>query len=106
MGHPAVLTVADGPVQVLDNTGLIPLELTELLKYYPSIVNLLGGVRPGLVGLKTLTAEGLLRHIDLVVQLALGVVLVPGQCDPQHRDYHQTLEHHFKIEHLFLKCCL
>ena len=43
MGHPAVLTVADGPVQVLDNTGLIPMELTELLEYYPSIVNLLAG---------------------------------------------------------------
>ena len=106
MGHPAVLTVADGPVQVLDNTGLIPMELTELLKYYPSILHIPAGVRPGLVGLKTLTAERLLRHIDLVVQLALGVVLVPGQCDPQHRAYHQTLEHHFKIEHLFFKCCL
>ena len=106
MGHPAVLTVADRPVQVLDDAGLIPMELTQLLKYFPSIVNLSAGVRPGLVGLKTLTAEGLLGHIDLVVQLALGVVLVPGQCDPQHRDYHQTLEQHFKIEHLFFKCCL
>ena len=82
------------------------MELTELLKYYPSIVHIPAGVRPGLVGLKTLTAERLLRHIDLVVQLALGVVLVPGQCDPQQRAYHQTLEHHFKIEHLFFKCCL
>ena len=106
MGHPAVLTVADSPVQVLDNTGLIPMELTELLKYYPLIVNLTAGVRPGLVGLKTLTAEGLLRHIDLVVQLALGVVLVPGGYNSQHGNYHQTLEHHFKIEHLFFKCCL
>ena len=86
MGHPEVLTVADGPVQVLDNTGLIPMELTELLEYYPSIVNLLAGVKPGLVGLKTLTAERLLGHIDLVVELALGAVLVvPGQCDPQQR---------------------
>ena len=106
MGHPAVLAVADRPIQVLDNAGLIPVELTQLLKYSPSIVNLSAGVRSGLVGLKTLTAERLLGHIDLVVQLALGVVLVPGECDPQHRADHQTLEQHFKIEHLFLNCRL
>ena len=106
MSHPAVLAIADCPIQVLDNTGLIPMELTQLLKYSPSIVNLSAGVKTGLVRLKTLTAECLLGHIDLVVQLALGVVLVPGGCDSQHGNYHQTLEQHFKIEHLFLNCCL
>ena len=31
---PAVLTVADRTVQVLDDTGLVPMELTQLLKYF------------------------------------------------------------------------
>ena len=43
------------------------------------MVQLLTRVKPGLVGLQTLTAERLLGHVDFVVQLALGVVLVPAQ---------------------------
>ena len=31
VGHQAVLAVADAPVQVLDDAGLIPIDLTELL---------------------------------------------------------------------------
>ena len=77
--HPAVLAVADRPVQILDDACLIPMELTQLLKYQPSMVQLLTRVKPGLVGLQTLTAERLLGHVDFVVQLALGVVLVPAQ---------------------------
>ena len=84
MGHPAVLTVADRPVQVLDDAGLVPMELTQLLKYPTSRIDLSARVKSGLVGLKTLAAESLLGHVDLVVELAPGVVLVPSGGGAQH----------------------
>ena len=83
MGHPAVLAVADRPVQVLDDAGLIPMELAQLLQYPTLMLDLSATVKPGLVGLETLTAERLLGHIDFVIELAL-VVLVPGGCEAQH----------------------
>ena len=83
MGHPAVLTVADRPVQILDDAGLIPMELAQLLRYPTLMLYLSATAKPGLVGLETLTAERLLGHIDFVIELAL-VVLVPGGCEAQH----------------------
>ena len=80
---PAVLTVADRTVEVLDDTGLIPMELTQLLKYSTLMVDLSAELMASLVGLKTLTAERLLGHVDFVVELTLGVVLVPGGCQSE-----------------------